>query len=92
MGQVDELGVLGALICADLGLLQAVRDRRTVHCRHLLDHELKREQAAASQAEGESPSAGLAGPLPAGSVGEVEVEGLEHLLPAQDEDVDRREG
>jgi hypothetical protein len=53
---------------------------------------LKREEAAASQAEGEPPSAGVAGPLLAGSVGEVEVEGPEHPLPAQDEDVDRREG
>ena len=67
-------------------MLQTARDRRTVHCRHLLDHELKREQAAASKAEGEPPSAGLAGPLLAGSVGEVEVEGLEHPLRAQDED------
>jgi hypothetical protein len=58
----------------------------------MLDHELKRERAAASHAEGEPPSAGFAGPRLAGSVGEVEVEGREHPLPAQDEDVDRREG
>jgi hypothetical protein len=75
-----------------LGFLQTVRDRLAVHRRHLLDHELKREQAAASQGEDESPSASLAGPMLGGSVGEVEVEGLEHPLPAQDEDVDRREG
>ena len=69
-----------------------MRDRLTVHHRDLLDHELKHEQAAASQGEDEPPSAGLAGPMLAGSAGEVEVEGLEHPLPAQDEDVDRREG
>jgi hypothetical protein len=75
-----------------LGLLQTVRDRLAVHRRRLLDHELKREQAADSQGEDEPPSAGLAGPMLAGSVGEVEVEGLEHPPPAQDEDEDRREG
>ena len=69
-----------------------MRDRLAVHRRHLLDDELKREQAAASQAEDEPASAGLAGPLLGGSVGEVEVEGRERPLPAQDEDVDRREG
>ena len=58
----------------------------------MLDHELKREQTAASQEEDEPLPAGLAGPMLAGSVGEVEVEGLEHLLPARVEDVDRREG
>jgi hypothetical protein len=50
---------------------------------------LKREQAAVSQREDEPPSAGLAGPMLAGSVGEVEVEGPKHPPPAKD--VDRRE-
>ena len=67
-----------------MGLLQTARDRLTVQRRHLVDHELKRGQAAASQEEDEPPSASLAGPMLAGSVGEAEVEGLEHPPPAQD--------
>ena len=72
-----------------MGLLQTLRDRLTVHRKHLLDHELKREQAAASQGENEPPSAGLAGSILGATVGEVQIEGLEHPLPAQDEDVDQ---
>jgi hypothetical protein len=84
--------VLSALNWAHLGLLQTLRDRLAVHRKRLLDHELKREQAAASQAEDDPPSAGFAGPTLGASVGEVQVDGVEHPLPAQDEDVDRPEG
>jgi hypothetical protein len=54
--------------------------------------DLQEDRISAPHGEDEPSSAGLAGPMLAGSVGEVEVEGREHPLPVQDEDVDRREG
>lgn len=63
--------------------------RRESHREHLLDHELKREQAEAGaphHAQYGMTSAGAAGDLLGGSVVEVPTEGIDHPLPAQDED------
>src|SRR3954468_13964400 len=68
-----------------MGLLQRWRDRRATHRQHLLEHELRREQAHS----GIAPSAtGAAGPLLGGRVGEVESVGSDHPLAARDEEVD----
>ena len=73
-----------------MGLLQTLRNRLAVHRKHLLDNELKREQALASRGEDEPPSAGVAGATLNAQVGEVQTERVEHPVPAQNEDVDQR--
>jgi hypothetical protein len=76
-----------------VGYLRKLRDRlasrREHHREHLLDHELKREQAEAGaphHAQYGMTSAGAAGDILGGSVVEVATEGVDHPLPAQDED------
>ena len=76
-----------------MGFLQTLRDRlgarREHHREHLLDHELKREQAEAGaphHAQYGMASAGAAGDMLGGSVVEVPTEGVEHPSPARDED------
>lgn len=76
-----------------MGFLGTLRDRlaarRERHREHLLDHELKREQAEAGAPHHEqygTTSSGAAMDVLGGSVVEAQSEGIDHPLPAQDED------
>jgi hypothetical protein len=76
-----------------MSFLQTLRDRlaarREHHREHLLDHELQREQAEAGaphHAQFGMTSAGAAGDMLGATVVEVPTEGIDHPLPAQDED------
>jgi len=76
-----------------MGFLQTVRDRlaarREIHREHLLDHELKREQAEAGaphHSQYGTTSSGAGMDLLGAAVVEGQTEGIDHPLPAQDED------
>jgi hypothetical protein len=77
----------------DMGFLQTLRDRlaarRERHREHLLDRELRREQAEAGaphHSQYDTTSSGVAMDLLGSSVVEGPTEGIDHPLPAQDED------
>ena len=76
-----------------MGFLQTLRDRlatrRETHREHLLDRELKREQAEAGaphHSRYDTSSSGAAMDLLGAPVIEAQTSGIDHPLPAQDED------
>ena len=76
-----------------MGFLQTLRDRlgarRKHHREHLLDRELKREQAEAGaphHSQFDTTSSGVSGDILGASVLQGQTESIEHPLPAQDED------